>query len=89
MEINGRTFRTLATDGDVQLSSNQWNALDVRIEGKTVIVRMNDMTIVRCAQLRGVTAGASLADDSHSGPIVLQSHAVTGAKFRNITITPR
>lgn len=85
----GAIYGQSAPSRDVYKGPNQWNTLDVRVEGKTVTVRMNDATIIRSAKLRGVTAGASHSDDSNIGPIVLQSPAVTGAKFRNITITPR
>lgn len=85
----GAIYGQTAPSRDVYKGPNQWNTLDVRIEGKTVTVRMNEVTVIREAKLKGVTQGAPFKDEPNRGPIALQSHGVTGAKFRNITVTPR
>lgn len=85
----GAIYGQIAPSRDVFKGANQWNSLDVRIEGKTVSVRMNGVTIIRAAKLKGVNDGELRKGDSSTGPIVLQSHRVTGAKFRNITVTAR
>lgn len=85
----GAIYGQTAPSRDVYKGANQWNSLDVRTDGTTVTVRMNDVTIINRAKLKGATQGAPVKGDASRGPIILQSHGVTGAKFRNITITPR
>jgi uncharacterized protein (TIGR03067 family) len=67
--------------------ANQWNALDVRLVGQIVTVRMNNEILIDKKYIASVTPGGSDTDESSPGPILLQAHSGIGAEFRNITIT--
>jgi hypothetical protein len=82
----GAIYGQIAPITDTYRGSNKWNSLDVRLVGETVTVRMNDTLIIDAEKLKGPTAGSLDENEFDPGPIFLQSHAVSGLAFRNITI---
>ena len=85
-EQTGAIWGLIAPSKNVYKGTGNWNSMDVRLVGRVVTVRLNDTTIIDANPIPKVTVGAFDDKESESGPIVLQSHAVTGAEFRNITI---
>jgi len=84
----GAIYGQIAPSKDTYRGPNKWNSLDVRLVGETVTVRLNDTLLIDAATLNGPTSAPLDENESDPGPILLQSHSVTGLAFRNITIKP-
>lgn len=85
---NGAIYGLIPPQRVVFSGVNRWNSLDVRLVGRTVSIRMNGIPVVDYKRADRVSQLALDDREGEPGPVVLQGHAVTGSKFRNITITP-
>jgi hypothetical protein len=85
--VNGAIWGLIAPTQVVYSGPGKWNTLDVRLIGRTVTVRINNVTVIDGQAISRPTIAALDANESEPGPIMLQGH--TGVvKFRNITIAP-
>lgn len=82
----GAIYKLIPPSKLAYVGPQQWNSLDVRLVDRTVTVVLNKQVIIN-SMVIGRPTGAALDElESEPGPIMLQSHSVTGAMFRNITI---
>jgi hypothetical protein len=92
LEVCGAVYGVVPPTRVVYSGPDRWNTLQARIVDRTVTVRMNDVLIIDAKKIDKVTKSALDDHEAEPGPIMLQSYsappALTGAKFRNITITP-
>ncbi len=65
---------------------NKWNALDIRLVGRNVFVRMNNVMLIENKPIPRVTPGGVDQNEADEGPLLLQAHSSPGAEFRNIQI---
>ena len=84
-QVCGAIYGRLAPSRNTYLGANKWNALKVRLEGYAVTVHLNGTQVV-VGNLDAPTSGAMFSEKGNSGPMVLQSHSVPGAQFRNIRL---
>jgi hypothetical protein len=85
---NGAIYDQIPPQRIVFSGVNRWNSLDVRLVDRNVSVSMNGVLIIDDKRVDRVTQFALDDREGEPGPIVLQGHAVTGSRFRNIRITP-
>jgi WD40 repeat protein len=88
VENNGAIYGLIPPSQVVFSGPNKWNRLTIRMVGRNVSVRMNDVLVVENRRIDRPTVGALDSNEGEPGPIMLQGHSVTGSKFRNISITP-
>jgi TolB-like protein len=82
----GAIWGLIAPAKHAYVGPDRWNSLDVRLVDRTVTVRLNGDLLIDSKLLVRSTRGAVDDRESGTGPLMLQSQAVAGARFRNITI---
>ncbi len=71
-----RSFESIATD-------NEWFTLEVKVEGKHVVTKVNGKVIVDYNELEGVTAGRRI----DKGAFAIQAHDPKSVvRYRNIVV---
>lgn len=84
----GAIWGQAAPTGNAYRGPDEWNALDVRLVGRVVTVKLNGETVVDAHTLTGTTGKPVDKNESAPGGIMLQSADVAGAEFRNVRLTP-
>jgi len=86
-QICGAIYGHLAPTRNAYLGTNQWNTLKVRLKDYQVTVSMNGHEVTS-GVLDAPTGAAMFPEKGSKGPIMLQSHLVSGGQFRNIRLRP-
>jgi len=68
--------------------SDEWQAFDITLLGRTVTVVQNGVTVIDHKEIPGITGGALDSHEGLPGPIYLQGSEEGRVAFRNIVITP-
>ncbi len=83
----GSIYGFIAPEKPVQARPGQWESYDITLVGRTVTVVRDGVTVIRSAEIPGITGGALDSDEAAPGPIYIQGDHTGGMKYRNITIT--
>jgi len=84
---NGALYSRILPSENASRPPGEWQTLDVRLIGRQVSITLNGKKIIDKAEIDGLTAIASDADEALPGPIVLQGDH-RAIEFRSVVVTP-
>jgi hypothetical protein len=84
---NGALYSRIAPSVNASRKPGEWQAMDVRLIGRTLTVRLNEQKILDQVEVEGLTAMAHDADEALPGPITVQGDH-REVEFRSLTVTP-
>jgi hypothetical protein len=83
---NGALYSRIKPSENASKPANEWQTYDIRLVGRQVTIVLNGKTIIDKAEIEGLTAIASDADEAAPGPLYLQGdHGPI--EYRNLRIT--
>lgn len=94
LEPEGPTMRTggvygyLAPNPPAARTPGVWRSYDITLVGRRVTVVLDGKTVIRDAEIPGITGGALDSDEGAPGPLVLQGTEAGQVAYRNIVLTP-
>jgi Domain of Unknown Function (DUF1080) len=68
--------------------SDEWQAFDITLVGRTLTVVQNGTTVIDHQEIPGITGGALDSNEGQPGPIYLQGSEEGRVAYRNIILTP-
>lgn len=83
----GAVYGWLKPQTNAAKKPGEWQALDITLVGRKVIVAFNGQTIIDNETIPGITGGALDSDEATPGPIMLQGDH-TKVMYRKVEITP-
>ena len=84
---NGALYSRILPSENASRPPGEWQTIDVRLIGRQVSITLNGKKIIDKADIEGLTAIASDADEALPGPIVLQGDH-RAVEFRSVVVTP-
>jgi hypothetical protein len=93
-EPEGPTMRTggvygyLAPNPPAARTPGVWRSYDITLVGRRVTIVLDGRTVIKDAEIPGITGGALDSREGLPGPIMLQGSEAGQVAYRNIVLTP-
>jgi hypothetical protein len=84
----GGVYGFLAPSPEPPRKADEWQTLDITLNGRWITVAHNGKTIIDNKEIPGITGGALDSHEELPGPIYLQGSEKGHVLFRSIVITP-
>jgi hypothetical protein len=84
----GGVYGFLAGSPEPPRKADEWQTLDIALNGRWITVAHNGKTIIDNKEIPGITGGALDSHEELPGPIYLQGSEKGHVLFRSIVITP-
>jgi Domain of Unknown Function (DUF1080) len=84
----GGVYGFLAGSPEPPRKADEWQTLDITLNGRWITVAHNGKTIIDNREIPGITGGALDSHEELPGPIYLQGSEKGHVLFRSIVITP-
>jgi hypothetical protein len=84
----GGVYGFLAGSPEPPRKADEWQTLDITLNGRWITVAQNGQTIIDNKEIPGITGGALDSHEELPGPIYLQGSEKGHVLFRSIVITP-
>jgi hypothetical protein len=84
----GAVYGFLAGSPEPPRKADEWQTLDITLNGRWITVAHNGKTIIDNKEIPGITGGALDSHEELPGPIYLQGSEKGHVRFRSIVFTP-